>query len=378
MYFYRCCLTDSTLPKVSNQHELALLLSNLSFEELTAVTSCPEFDRKILSSCFKVACDDYIREFLNVLSIHEAREMDRDRAREEKETSFKDEMTSSIDSNKLNVVNTLHVFKKSDNKESKSQFFIPINDNDSLKEKFGNLELSDEEVELVLPELSQFYQVTVTAFDRSLSDFVRLFPKQNRPLSQSENFNLNVEHSLDRYTRRCHQVFQDKLFYQEFTTLQTILTGFLNSLHRIMGVIDEADCDLLEKCIENILPSSLVKNIAIFSVMSLQYLSFLIKNKKIVESPVQGDVSFRVTPVVNENLIVDNVILIAIDNVAKAFSFEEIWAELNVDSNGNRTQSAISCLYAVVKYLVKVTVLILLFCGSNLVLLCLNVITVFL
>lgn len=316
--------------------------------------ACPEFDRKLLNACFKVACDNFLREFLNVVSVHEAREIERDTIREQREmTKMKEEMTSSIDSNKLNVVNTLHVFKISDNKESKSQFFIPITND--VKEKFGNLELSDDEVELVPPDLPHLYEMSVTTFDKCLTDIIRLFPKQNRPMSQSENFNLNGELTIDRYTRRCHQVFQDKLFYQEFVILQTILTGFLDSLDRMMKVIDETDCDLLEKCIENILPATLSKNIAIFSVISLQYLSFLIKNKKVVESPVPADVSFRVTAVVTENVIVDNVVQMVMGNVANALTFDEIWAELNTDGNVNRTQSAISCLYAVVKYLVKVS-----------------------
>ncbi|KAM3958044.1 huntingtin [Aphomia sociella] len=350
----RCCLKDSTVRKATNQNELALLLSNLSEEELTTVTSCPEFDRKILSSCFKITCDDYIREFLNVVSIHESKEIEKDRRREQRAMlKMKEDMTSSIDSNKLNV-STLHVFKKSDNKESKSQFFIPMSDNESFKEKFGNLELSDDESELVLPEFSELYRVAVTTFDKCLTDVIRLFPKQNRPLSQSENFSLNIEQSIDRYTRRCHQVFQDKLFYQEYNTLHTILTGYLDSLNRLIGAIDEIDCDLLDKSIENILPSSLSKNIAIFSVMSLQYLSFLIKNKEIVESPIHTDVSFRTTDVVTETIVIDNVILITIENVAKALSFQEIWTELDV-SNMNKAQSSISCLYAVVKYLVKDT-----------------------
>jgi N-glycosylase/DNA lyase len=315
--------------------------------------TCPEFDKGLLSSCFKVSCDSFLKEFLNNLSVYEAREMERDSAREQREMSKMKEETSSIDSNKLNVVNTLHVFKKSDNKESKSQFFIPISDNE-VKEKFGNLELSDDEVELILPDIPDLYQVSITTFDKSLQDVIRLFPKQNRPLSQSENFNLNVELTIDRYTRRCHQVFQDKLFYQEFVSLQTILAGLLESLDRIMGTVDEADCELLDKSMENILPSSLEKNIAIFTVISLQYLSFLIKNKKLVESPVPTDASFRVTSSVTENVVVDNVIQMVMENVANALTFEEIWTELNVDSNVNRTQSAISCLYAIVKYLVKV------------------------
>ncbi|KAL0860804.1 hypothetical protein ABMA27_009348 [Loxostege sticticalis] len=351
----RCCQIDCSSPKVAKHNELALLLSNLSKEDLTAVMSCPEFDKKLLSPCFKVACDNFIREFLNVVSVQESREAERDKIREQRKmVKRKEEMTSSIDSNKLNVVNTLHVFKKSDNKESKSQFFIPITD-DEVKEKFGNLQLSDDEVEFIPPEIPHLYQVSVSTFDKCLADIIRLFPKQSRPLSQSENFNLNVELTIDRYTRRCHQVFQDKLFYQEFVILQTILAGLLESLDRMIGIIDETDCDLLEKCIENIFPSTLSKNISTFCVISLQYLSFLIKNKKVVESPVPTDVSFRVTAVVTENVIVDNVIQMVMENVANALTFEEIWVELNNDGNVNKTQSAISCLYAVVKYLVKDT-----------------------
>ncbi|RVE52786.1 hypothetical protein evm_002659 [Chilo suppressalis] len=351
----RCCQAECASPKVPKHNELALLLSNLSKEDLTNVMTCPEFDRKLLSSCFKVACDNFLREFLNNLSTYETREEERDTIRRQREMAkSKEEMTSSIDSNKLNVVNTLHVFKKSDNKESKSQFFISISENE-IKERFGNLELSDDEVELVLPDIPELYRVALTTFDKSLTDVIRLFPKQNRPLSQSENFNLNIELTIDRYTRRCHQVFQDKLFYQEFVILQTILSGLLNALDRILSTVDEADCDLLEKSMENILPTTLTKNIAIFCVISLQYLSFLIKNKRIVESPVQTDVSFRVTASVAENVVVDNVIQMVMDNVANALTFDEIWTELNVDGNVNRTQSAISCLYAIVKYLVKDT-----------------------
>ncbi|XP_059050530.1 huntingtin [Achroia grisella] len=348
----RCCQKDPTTRKLTNQNELALLMWNLSEEELTTVTSCPEFDRKILSPCFKISTDNYIREFLNVVSVHESKEIEKDRMKEHREAmKIKEDVTTSIDSNKLNVANTLHVFKKSDSKESKSQFFIPIRDNENAKENFGHLELTEEETELILPELSGLYRAAVATFDKCLTDVIRLFPKQNRPLSQSENFNLNVEQSIDRYTRRCHQVFQDKLFYQEYITLHTILTGYLDALRRLIGTIDEIDCDLLDKSIDNILPGSLAKNIAIFSVMSLQYLSFLIKNKQIVESPINNDVSFR-TPDVTENIVIDNVILITVDNVAKALSFQEVWTELNM-SNMNKTQSTISCLYAVVKYLVK-------------------------
>ncbi|XP_026323129.1 huntingtin [Hyposmocoma kahamanoa] len=351
----RCCHTDCSTPKVAKHNELALLLSNLSKEDLTTVMSCPEFDRKLLCSCFKVACDNYLRDFLNIVSVYESKEIEKEDMRNRRETARKEEMTSSIDSNKLNVVNSLHVFKKSDNKDSKSQFFIPITDNESLKEKFGNLEISDEETELVPPDLPDLYNISLMTFDKSLTDVIRLFPKQNRPLSQSENFNLNIEQSIDRYTRRCHQVFQDKLFYQEFITIQTVLTGLLDALDRIIVSTDEVDCDLLEKFLEHLLPMSLAKNIAIFSIMSLQYLSFLIKNKKIVESPVHADVSFRATELTTDTVIVDNVIAVTVDNVANALSFREIWSELNFDSNVNRTQSAISSLYAIVKYLVKDT-----------------------
>lgn len=344
---------------MAKHNELALLLSNLSKEDLTTVMSCPEFDRKLLCSCLKVACDNYLRDFLNIVSVYESKEIEKEDMRNRRETARKEEMTSSIDSNKLNVVNSLHVFKKSDNKDSKSQFFIPITDNESLKEKFGNLEISDEETELVPPDLPDLYNISLMTFDKSLTDVIRLFPKQNRPLSQSENFNLNIEQSIDRYTRRCHQVFQDKLFYQEFITIQTVLTGLLDALDRIIVSTDEVDCDLLEKFLEHLLPMSLAKNIAIFSIMSLQYLSFLIKNKKIVESPVHADVSFRATELTTDTVIVDNVIAVTVDNVANTLSFREIWSELNFDSNVNRTQSAISSLYAIVKYLVKVRNIIL-------------------
>lgn len=315
---------------------------------------CPDFNRKLLSSCFKISCDNYLREFYSIVSVQETKEFEKESAREQREGKMKQEMTSSIDSNKLNVVNTLHVFKKSDNKESKSQFFIPITDSENMKENFGNLQLSDEEIELAPPEFSDVYKIGMSTLEKFLSDIIRLFPKQIRPLSQSENFTLNIEQTLDRYTRRCHQVFQDKLFYQEFVTLHTVLAGYLSSMHRLILSIDEVDCDLLDKCIESIIPTSLAKNIAIFAVISLQYLSFLIKNKKLVETPVHTDVSFRVTISVTDNIVVDNVISVAINNVAKALSFKEIWTELNTDSNINRTQSAVSCLYAVVKYLVKV------------------------
>lgn len=336
----------------------------MSKEDLTDIMSSAEFDRKLVGSTFNVACNNYLRQFINVVSVYEAKETEKDILKEQHmETRSREEMTSSIDSNKLNVVNsTLHVFKKSDNKESKSQFFIPISDNENLKQSFGNLQISDEETELVPPELSDLYKVSVATFDKSLTDVIRLFPKQNRPLSQSENFNLNVEQTIDRYTRRCHQVFQDKLFYQEFMTIQTIMTGFLDSLDRIVGAMDETDCDLLDKCMENILPTFLARNIAIFSVISLQYLSFLIKNKSLVEMPIHADVSFRVTVNVTDNIVIDNVIEMTVENVSKALSFDEIWSELNVDNNLNRSQSAISCLYAVVKYLVKVSVVFLLKC----------------
>lgn len=316
--------------------------------------SCPEFDRKILSSCFKISCEKFTREFFNILSEQELRESEIDLMREQREMEIaKEEMSSSIDSNKLNVVNTLQVFKKGETKESKSQFFIPIMDND-VKEKFGNLQISEEETDISVPIMPKLYQVSLTILDKSLADVLKLFPKQNRPLSQSENFNLNVEQTIDRYTRRCHQVFQDKLFYQEFITIHTILTGLLKSVDSILTLIDGTDCDLLEKCIENILPSTLTRNIAVFSVVSLQYLSFLIKNKKVVQTPVHADVSFRVTNVSTDNVSVDHVILVVVHNVAKALSIKEIWSELNVESNFNRTQSAISCLYAIVKHLVKV------------------------
>ncbi|CAG5014195.1 unnamed protein product [Parnassius apollo] len=348
------CRPNSTFPKMLKYNDLAKLLSNLSQEDLLTVMSCPEFDRKILASCFKVACDAFSREFLNIVSVSESKEIEKETAREQENVRLKEEMTSSIDSNKLNMVNSLHVFKRSDSRESKSQFFIPINEIET-RERFGNLKLSEEELELPSPELPDLYQISLSTLDKSIGDILRLFPKQNRPLSQSENFNLNIEQTIDRYTRRCHQVFQDKLFYQEFITVQTIMTGFLDCLHRIIALIDEADCDLLEKCIENIIPDNVARNIAIFSVVSLQYLSFLIKNKKTVESPVHADVSFRVTNTETEDIVVDYVLSVTVDNVAKALSFDEIWSELNVDSNFNRIQSAISCLFAVLKYLVKDT-----------------------
>lgn len=351
---YRCCQSDCSNPKIYKQHELASLLSKLSGEDMTTVMSCPEFDRRILCSCFKLSCGVYLREFSNAVYAQESIEQEKDSIRERREKKLREEMTSSIDSNKLNVANTLHVFKKSDSKESKSQFFIPITDNVDMKE-FGNLQLSEEDTELVPPEIPELYQTSLMAFEKSLTDVIRLFPKQSRPLSQSENFNLNIEQTIDRYTRRCHQVFQDRLFYEEFLTLQTIMTGFLDALTRMINFIDEADCDLLEKIIENLLPISIAKNIAIFSVISLQYLSFLIKNKKIVESPIHGDVSFRVTVSANDNVTVDNVIELTVANVAKALAVKEIWSELNTDGNCNRIQSAVSCLYAIVKYLVRVS-----------------------
>lgn len=344
------CHANGTLQKLSKYNDLARLLSNLSKEDLLTVMACPEFDRKILASCFKVSCDTFTREFLNILSVSEAKEMEREKERE-KET-VKKELETSVDSNKLNVVN-LHVFKRSDSKESKSQFFIPINENE--QKGFGNLKISEEEIEMTLPELSDLYQVSILSLDKSISEILRLFPKQNRPLSQSETFNLNIEQTIDRYTRRCHQVFQDKLFYKEFMIVHSVLFGFLNSLDRLIALIDDVDCDLLEKCIDNIIPANLCKSIAIFSVVSLQYLSFLIKNKKEVESPVHADVSFRATAMETENIVVDYVIVETVHNVAKALTFKEIWSELNVDSNFNRIQSAISCLFAVLKYLVKVS-----------------------
>ena len=312
--------------------------------------SCPEFDRKILNACFKVASDMFTRNFLNNISEIELRESELESIKEQRELERIRE--EAIDSNKLNVTN-LHVFKKND-KESKSQFFIPIIEND-VQEKFGHLQISQEDIEIVVPEMPKLYQISILTLDKSISDVLRLFPKQNRPLSQSENFNLSIEQTIDKYTRRCHQVFQDKLVYQEFMTIQTILTGFLQNVTRIIELIDDTDCDLIDKCIENIIPSSIARNIAVFSVVSLQYLSFIIKNKKIVETPIPADVSFRVTNVSTDNICIDHVILVTINNVAKALSIRETWLELNVENNYNRTQSAISCLYAIVKYLVKVS-----------------------
>ncbi|XP_038219455.1 huntingtin-like [Zerene cesonia] len=347
----RCCQQDTSLPRVPKYTDLANLLTKLSLEDINTIVSCPDFDRKILCASFKVTCETFIRDFLNVVSVQELKEMEREIAREEREMETEnEEMTSSIDSNKINVVN-IHVFKKSDSKESKSQFFIPMVDND-VKENFGNLKITEEECEINIPELPKLYLASISSLDKSLAEILRLFPKQSRPLSQSENFNLNVEQTIDRYTRRCHQVFQDKLFYQEFMTIQTILTGFLPSLEQVVNLIDDTDCDLLEKCIENLLPSTLARNLAIFSVVSLQYLSFLISNKTVVETPAHNDMSFRAnTP--TDNVCVDHVIIVTIDNVAKALKFEEIWSELNVETQMNRIQSAICCLYAVVKYLVK-------------------------
>ncbi|KAG6462187.1 hypothetical protein O3G_MSEX013107 [Manduca sexta] len=350
----RCCQSPCYLPRESTQGELAQLLSNLSYEDLMSVMSCQEFNRKLLGTCFKVACEAYLRDFIDVVSAYEAKEIEKDNVKMQREMKIAEEMTSSIDSNKLNVANTLHVFKKSDSKESKSQFFIPITDNENVKE-FGNLQISEEEIEMTIPELPKLYRVAVTTLDKSLAEVIRLFPRQSRPHSQSETFNLNIEHTIDRYTRRCHQVFQDKLFHREFVVLYTALTGFIDSLKSLMQFIDDADCDLLEKCMENLLPTSLAKNIAIFSVISLQYLSFLIKNKSVAESPVHADVSFRATVTTTDSVSIDNVIAWVIDNVSKALDVEQIWAELNVDSNSNRTQSAVNCLYAILKHLVKDT-----------------------
>ncbi|XP_050681884.1 huntingtin [Leptidea sinapis] len=346
----RCCQHNIRIPKVPKHSDLAQLLSKLSLEELTTVMSCPEFDRKIINKCFNVACEHFTKEFFNVLSVHETKENERQFIKDQREMCrLKDEMTSS--DHKINVVN-IHVFKKSDSKESKSQFFIPINND--VKENFGNLKICEEDCEIVVPELPKLYIASVSNLDRYLAEILKLFPKQNRPLSQSDNFNLNTA-TLDRYTRKCHQVFQDKLFYQEFLTLQTILTGFLTSLDRIITLIDETDCELLEKNIENLMPGKLAKNLANFSVMSLQYLSFLIKNKKLVESPINVEVSFRVSNGPIENVSIDHVMGLTIDNVEKALKIDEILRELNVESNLNRVQSAVCCLFAVVKYLVKDT-----------------------
>lgn len=340
---------------MGKQNELARLLSNLSKDDLSTVLACQEFDRKLLNSCFRVSCDHYLRNFFNAVSVFETREIERDVLKQEREIiRMKEEMLSTIDSNKLNVVNSLQVFKKGDNKESKSQFFIPISENQDVTEKFGNLQLTEEESEIIPPKVPTLFGESVNVFEKSLSEIIRLFPKQNRPLSQSENFNLNSEHTIDRYTKRCHQVFQDKLFYQEFLSIQTVIDGYLQSLHRIFAFFDDIDYEILEKCHDDILPPSLAKNMAVFSVISLQYLAFLIKNKKIVESPVNTDVSFR-TNVVTEKVVIENVISLTLDNVSKALGFKEIWTELNVDKNVNRTQSAISCLYAIVKYFVKVS-----------------------
>ncbi|XP_045529981.1 huntingtin [Pieris brassicae] len=348
----RCCQRDNSLPMVSRYNDLANLLSKLPLEDLTTIMSCPEFDRKMISVCFKVTCNTFVREFLSSLSVNELKETEEETVRQQREMArSKEEMTASVDSNKLNV--NIHVFKKSDNKESKSQFFIPMTSIDNeVQESFGGLTITEEECEISVPELPKLYIASVSTLDKSLAEILRLFPKQNRPLSQSENFSLNKEQTIDRYTRRCHQVFQDKLFYQEFMTIQTILSGYLKSLDKIITVIDETDCDLLEKCIENLLPSSLSRNLAIFSVVSLQYLSFLISNKKVVEAPVNAEVSFRAN-LPTDNICVDNVLRLTTKNVAKALRFEEIWCELNTESNLNRVQSAICCLYAIVKYLVK-------------------------
>ncbi|KAG7297483.1 hypothetical protein JYU34_019493, partial [Plutella xylostella] len=353
----RCCQTNSaTSPKVPKHHELALLLSNLSKEDLTTVMDCQEFDRKLIASCFKVACDGYLKEFYDIISAYETREIDKEQVKQQREIlKMKEEMNANVDSNKLNVANTLHVFKKSDNKESKSQFFIPISEDSDLKEKFGNLELTEEEIEVIPPAVPNLYLTAITTLDKSLTDIIRLFPKQNRPLSQSENFDLSVEQTIDRYTKRCHQVFQDKLFYQEFITAQTMLTGFLESFARLKAFFDDVDCDIYDKCKADVLPTLLAKNIALFSMVSLQYLSFLIKNKKLVETQVNTDASLLETDIVTEKVVVDNVICVTLGNVSKALSFKEIWSELNVTKYENRSQSAISCLYAVVKYFVKDT-----------------------
>lgn len=348
----RCCETTSN--KVEKQIELATLISNLSKDGIETVLSCQEFDRNILNSCFKVSTDNYVKAFLNVKSVYETKHFESQRLREQREMSQLAEATvSNVDSNILNVANSLHVFKKTDSKESKSQFFIPMTDN--VGEKFGKLEITETDHEFVPPVLPDLFASSLCCLEKNLSNLIRLFPKQNRPLSQSDNFDLNKEQTIDKYTRKCHEFFQEKEFLQNFCTIQNILTSYFSSLHRIYALLDDVDCELTDKVIDNILPTSISKQISIFTVISLQYLSFLIKNKKMVETPIHSDVSFRLSTLVQDKFIIDNIIGVTLNNCSKALSFKLIWLELNSEANLNRTQSAISCLYAVTKYFLQDT-----------------------
>lgn len=256
-----------------------------------------------------------------------------------KESSEWDEKINKANS-QANDKKTRYAYS-SNLEENTSKFYVSVQNSDVK---------NPVEFESFIPcEFEPLLTVSLLNFERAVQTIVSLFPRQSRPLSQFETGNFSDHHTMDKYTRRCFQVFRDKVFNQELMNTQNIVTSFLKSYKNLNGKMQHIDCSAKEVILERYLSKSLSKSLMSFTVISLQYTLYLIKLH-------ENDLPSECKSVYGQKTFTnfDHTLNVCVSNASRCFNLTPVWKVLNVETNASRVHSAINCLYTYVRNSLKV------------------------
>lgn len=320
------CYQNSNERQIFGKYtSLAKLLSNLNLEQLNSIINCPEFDRQILGKMLQLATENYIQKLL-------------------KESS---EWEEKINKAKANDKKTQYAYS-SNLEENTSKFYVSVQ-NPEVKNTI--------EFESFVPcEFEPLLAVSLLNFERAVQTIVSLFPRQSRPLSQFETGNFSDHHTMDKYTRRCFQVFRDKIFHQELMNTQNIVTSFLQSYKNLDGKMKHVDCSAKEVILERFLSKSLSKSLMSFTVISLQYTLYLIKLHE-NDLPIEFKSAYASNMGQKIFTNFDHTLNVCLSNASRCFNLTPVWKILNIETNASRVHSAINCLYTYVRNSVKVIII---------------------
>lgn len=303
---------------------------------------------EILQQTLKLGMDSFIKSLINKVCEQEYVKIEMRKEKISKQISENEEYLAKDTIMDSNIFPDLTRLKKLG---KQSRFFVSI-ENPVVEKKIeiskikSNVE--EEKMDIVIPELPPVLSLSLKHFHKMVQSLVSLFPKNMRPLSHFENTNIKEYQTMDKYTRRCYLVFRDSFFHQLIVLVQKLVSAYLQCLKKIIKFLDKIDPDAVDKIMDSILSKSLSNNLMSFSVISLQYTSYLIKQEEDTLL-IDNNGSFK-----NEQNNIDYVIDLCISNASQCFSMNSIWKELNTDENLPKILSTVNCFYNYMTYILKV------------------------
>lgn len=311
-----------------------------------------EFDTDIVKQTLKLGTEIYINELTSKVTEQECVKTDRRRVLIEQQITENEGFLSAKDSfMESNIFNITGIPKFKKNK-GQSQFFVSVdhstNNSNTQTKKLESLKV-DEKSDFALPEFKPLLAVSLKYFQKMLISVNSLFPKNIRPLSQFEMVTLTDYQTMDKYTKRCYLVFRDRYFYDLMLSVQDLMTEYLSCVKLVEKHSKNMDSDNIDKIMDLFMSKSLSHNLMLFSIISLQYTSYLIKQSN-DSWHVSQDSTYK-----NDLNNLDHVIDLCVKNSSLALNLRSIWTELNADENNLRIFSAVNCLYNYVTYVTKVS-----------------------